>query len=177
MSPIGYCQNCRSRQPLGEFREGDQPAFWCQTCGRPVAPPPADGERLSPQPPTVLCIDDDRLLLRLFSDVLERFGFRTVVATDGATGIEVAKRERPTLILLDVVMPGLDGIEVCRRLRAEPELDETRIILLTALEDPELSAQGRAAGATLAIRKPFGPELIVETIQRVLDWRPGQDTL
>ncbi len=127
--------------------------------------------------PLILCIDDDRLLLRLFSDALERYGFRTAVAPDGPTGIEVAKGERPALILLDFMMPAMDGLEVCRRLRAEPALRETRIILLTAREDPELGPQAREAGATLTVRKPFGPDFVVETIERVIGWKPGPGKL
>ncbi len=177
MSPTGFCQYCRSVQPLGEAWEGNQPAFWCQRCGRPVASPHAGGETLSARPPLVLCIDDDRLLLQLFSDALERFGFRTAVANDGPTGIEVAKRERPAIILLDFVMPTMDGLEVCRRLRADPDLRDTRIILLTATEKPELVTQAREAGATLTLQKIFGPESIVETIERLLGWKPDPGTL
>ncbi len=177
MSPTGYCRNCRSVQPLGEIRDGDEPAFWCQMCGRPVAPPHAERETLSTRPPLILCIDDDRLLLRLFSDALERFGFRTAVAPDGPSGIEATKRERPAIILLDFMMPAMDGLEVCRRLRADPDLRETQIILLTAIEKPDLAAEAREAGATLTLRKPFGPESVVMTIERVLGWKPGPGTL
>ncbi len=173
MSPFGFCPNCRSVRSLGEFREGDQPAFWCETCGRPVAPSHADRESLSTRPPLILCIDDDRLLLHLFSDALERVGFRTAIAPDGPTGLEVARRERPALILLDYMMPRMDGLEVCRRLRADPALRDVRIILLTAIDKPELVAEARKAGATITLGKPFGPESVVETIERLLGWKPG----
>ena len=177
MSPTGYCSYCRSAQPLGEAWEGNQPAFWCQRCGRPVESPQAGGETLAARPPLVLCIDDDRLLLQLFSDALERFGFRTVVARDGPSGIEVAKRERPALILLDYLMPTMDGLDVCRHLRADPALRDTQIILLTATEKPELAAQAREAGATLTLEKTFGPEAIVETIEQLLGWKPDPGIL
>ncbi len=171
MSPTGYCPYCRAVLPLGETWEENQPAFWCQRCGRPVEATQAGGRSPAAQPPLVLCIDDDRLLLQLFSDALEQFGFRTAVARDGPSGIEIAKRERPALILLDYLMPTMDGLEVCRQLRADPKLRDTRIILLTASEKPELAALAREAGATLTLEKTFGPEAVVEAIERLLGWK------
>jgi two-component system alkaline phosphatase synthesis response regulator PhoP len=120
------------------------------------------------QPATILCIDDDRLLLSFVSDALERRGFRTLVAMDGPSGIEMAKAERPDLILLDVVMPTMNGLEVCRRLRAEAKLAATPVVLLTALNDPHLGFEGKEAGATTTMRKPFGVEHIIATIERIL---------
>jgi putative two-component system response regulator len=119
-------------------------------------------------------IDDDRLLLTLCCDALEEHGYRTMIATDGTSGIATATAAQPDLILLDVVMPGLDGLEVCRRLREVPHLQRTPIVLLTASLDVKLEAQGRAAGATHTLRKPFGVGLIVETIQRVLGSGEGR---
>jgi DNA-binding response OmpR family regulator len=120
------------------------------------------------RPATILCIDDDRLLLGMFSDALEEQGYRTLLATDGASGIEIANKSTPDLVVLDVMMPELDGIEVCRRLRAEPQFAETPIILLTAMADPSIETRGREAGATLTVRKPFGPELVVSIIHELL---------
>jgi CheY-like chemotaxis protein len=90
------------------------------------------------------------------------------VAADGPSGIETAKSERPDLIILDILMPNMSGLEVCRRLRNEPGLKETPIILLTALQGPDLGVKGRQAGATSTIRKPFGPEHILNAIERIL---------
>ncbi len=177
MSPTGYCPHCRSVQPLGGIREGEQSGLACLTCGHSVALAPLEQEAFSPPAPLILCIDDDRLLLSLFSDALERAGLRTTVAHDGPAGILAAQRTRPALILLDFFMPAMDGLEVCRRLRADPDLRSTPIILLTAIENPELSAQAREAGATLIMRKPFGPQIVVEQIKQLLGWQPGPETL
>ena len=117
---------------------------------------------------TILYVDDDRLLLTLCCDVLEDHGYRTVIATDGPSGIAAAKSVRPDLILLDVMMPGMDGYEVCRRLRADPALRDTPIILLTAMQDLRLDAKGRKAGATLSMRKDFGSTEIVIILEQVL---------
>jgi len=95
------------------------------------------------EPATILCIDDDRLPLSFFTDALERRRFRTLIATDGPSGIEAARVEHPDLILLDVIMPKMSGLEVCRRLRVEPGLKDTPIVLLTALHDPHLGFEGK----------------------------------
>ena len=110
----------------------------CPVCGTPLAPDPMSAIR----PTTILWIDDDRLLLSVCGDAFERFGFRVIVASDGPTGIELAKKERPDLILLDIVMFGMDGLEVCQRLRAESALAETPIVLLTVLDDAGIRDRG-----------------------------------
>src|SRR5574337_1002102 len=122
---------------------------------------------------TILYIDDDRPLLTLCCDVFEQHGYRTIIATDGPSGIESAKNGRPDLVLLDVVMPGMDGLEVCRRLRADPDLRDTPIILLTTLQDLSLDAKGMEAGATLIMRKDFGSTEIVSTIEHILGRKAG----
>jgi CheY-like chemotaxis protein len=129
---------------------------------------PAGPAAAPPHPATVLCIDDDRLVLGVCTSALEARGHRVVMATHGQAGLAAAAQERPDLILLDILMPGMDGLEVCRRLRADPEHRDTPIILLTASTDASLAEQGAAAGATLVMRKPFGTDAIVETTERLL---------
>ncbi len=171
MSPRAFCPYCKSVQPLGTYQEGDQPRAWCQTCGTPVEPT-LRARQPAPPSPTVLCIDDDRLVLGVLREVLQRQGYRVLLAPDGRTGIETAKQERPALILLDYMMPTLDGFEVCRRLRSDPALQAVRIILLTANERPDLDTEARQAGATLTIRKPFEADAIVATVDGVLGRKP-----
>jgi len=175
-SRTAYCPSCQSVQPLGEVEEGDQPRFWCQTCGNPVEADQVEGGTSSVRPPTVLCIDDDQLVLRITCDTLNRCGFHTLLATDGPTGIGLARGERPDLILLDILMPDMSGFEVCRRLRADPELAGTPIILLTSLNDPSVDLEGSQAGATLTMRKSLNPEGIVDTIERILGRKRGPGT-
>ncbi len=169
MRRTGLCPTCGSPQPAGEVREGGRPRFWCLTCGTPLGADRVDGGTAPGRPPMILCIDDDQLVLSTCQDALEDQGYRILTASDGLAGIEVAVRERPDLILLDVMMPGMDGFEVCELLRTNPALRNTPIILLTALNRPDLETKGAAAGATLSMVKPFGPELIVSTVSRVLD--------
>jgi len=166
MGRSGFCAYCRSAHPLREGRDGDRSQSVCPVCGSLLDVGP--GGEGTEEPATILCIDDDRLLLSFFSDALERRGFRTLVATDGPSGIEMAKAERPDLILLDVLMPEMSGLEVCRRLRAEPRLAATPVVLLTALNDPHLGFEGKEAGAITTMRKPFCVEHIISTIERIL---------
>jgi CheY-like chemotaxis protein len=118
--------------------------------------------------PTVLCIDDDRLVLGICTSVLEGRGYRVVMATHGRAGIAIAEKEHPALILLDVLMPGMDGFEVCRQLRGLPALQHTPIDIMTAMNEPNLEVKGIEAGATLSIRKPFDPEQIVNAVEQFL---------
>jgi DNA-binding response OmpR family regulator len=174
MAPTDFCPYCKSTQPDQIADEGP-PDGYCRVCGYPLRAEPTAAAPF--RPATVLWIDDDRLLLSFCCDALNQRGYRTLVAADGATGIETAKAERPDLIVLDVVMPGMDGIEVCRRLRADPATKETPIILLTAFHGPTVSLKGREAGATSTIRKPFGPEHIVDAIAKILGPKAPPRTL
>jgi DNA-binding response OmpR family regulator len=139
-------------------------------CGTPLAPE----STIYARPTTILWIDDDRLLLSVCGDAFEQYGYRMLVASDGPTGIEMAKQERPDLILLDIIMFGMDGFEVCQRLRAEAALRETPIILLTVLDDAGVRERGRELGATAVWSKPFGPEDLIANVTKLLGrpWIP-----
>jgi DNA-binding response OmpR family regulator len=144
----------------------------CRVCGYPVeekvAEKAADAWEDSSVRPKVLCIDDDQLLLSLVHDLLKDNNFEPLTATDGVSGIEIAKREQPALILLDVMLPGMDGFQVCRQMRADPTLKDTPIIIVTAMTDPKLSAKGFQAGATLATTKPYETSKLINTIKTAL---------
>jgi len=95
----------------------------------------------------ILLVDDSAETLALYSRLFEREGYDTVIASDGPEGIVVARHERPDLILLDVEMPHLSGLTVCKLLRADSLFQDTPIVLLTASDDQELIARGLAIGA------------------------------
>jgi two-component system phosphate regulon response regulator PhoB/two-component system alkaline phosphatase synthesis response regulator PhoP len=124
--------------------------------------------------PIILYIDDDRFLLTLGADLLDLHGFRTVIAPDGPFGIETAKTVRPDVILLDLVMPGMDGFEVCRRLRAIPDLRDTPVILFTARQELKVDVAALEAGATVTLRKGYDSTELISTIQRLLGPGLGQ---
>ncbi len=159
------CPSCRLAQPA----QAAEAEGLCRRCGHPLPPratPPA-----ATRPVTILWIDDDRLLLTFGRDILERHGYRVRTAIDGPSGIAAAGEDRPDLIILDVVMPDMTGYEVCRRLRAQPGLQRTPILLLTSLQDPQVDVLGRGIGETFTMSKPPDPELIVNIVGQVL----GQD--
>jgi CheY-like chemotaxis protein len=145
----------------------------CPVCRTPLAPESTRALR----PTSILWIDDDRLLLSVCGDAFERFGFQVLVASDGPTGLELAKKERPDLILLDILMFGMDGFEVCERLRAEPALAEIPIVLLTVLDDAGIRDRGRALGATTVWSKPFGPEDLIAKVTKLLGQTPRRTAL
>ena len=122
--------------------------------------------------PTVLCIDDDPLVLHFYRSFLGPRGYRTLTAADGLQGIAIATQDRPDVILLDVMLRGLSGYDICRKLRADPVLHAIPIILLTAWDNPSVAETGRAAGATRTLRKPADPETILTTLAEVLASSP-----
>jgi DNA-binding response OmpR family regulator len=106
----------------------------------------------------VLAADDDPDILDLISYRLERAGCQVFRATDGEEAIELARRERPDLAVLDVMMPKLDGYEVTRRLKADPDTAAVKVILLTAsAQEPDV-VRGFEAGADDYMTKPFSPQ-------------------
>ncbi len=169
MSQSVICPNCQSSQSVEEPAGETQRVIWCKKCRFPFKLGP--GAASVPQPVKILWIDDDRLLLTFGKDALERIGYRVHTATDGPSGIDTAKKEAPDLIILDVLIPNMDGYEICRRLRADPELKDTPILLLTALEERMLEIWGREVGATFTMSKPSSPDHIVSIIEWLLGWK------
>jgi DNA-binding response OmpR family regulator len=123
--------------------------------------------------PTVLVADDEVPIVELVRFTLEDARVRVVEAFDGAAAVEVARQTRPDLALLDVQMPGLDGLEVCRRLRQAPECAHTRIIMLTAAAQAEDRARGLAAGADDYLTKPFSPLKLLALVRSLVPEVPA----
>jgi two-component system response regulator MtrA len=109
----------------------------------------------------ILVVDDDKALAEMIGIVLEGEGFTPFFSGDGAQAMEVFREGRPDLVLLDVMLPGLDGIQVCARIRAESGVP---IIMLTARTDTTDVVRGLEAGADDYVMKPFNP---VELIARI----------
>ena len=106
----------------------------------------------------VLIVDDDQFIRKLIATTLEDVSeFELHEAADGLEALEVAQRERPSLVFLDVDMPRLNGIEACRRLREEDAAGELTIVMLTAAHDDSVESEAEQAGADLFLTKPFSP--------------------
>jgi len=113
----------------------------------------------------ILVIEDEPQIARLARDYLVKNGYRVLTAADGANGLALARRESPDLVLLDLLLPGMDGREVCRRLRAESAVP---ILMLTALAEDTDQIVGLELGADDYITKPFSPAVLVARVRAAL---------
>jgi len=119
-------------------------------------------------PPLILVADDDPDLLALLRVNLEVEGYAVTCALDGLEALEMAGRIRPALVVLDVMMPGLDGLEVTHRLRAEPATEKLPIVLLTARgSDPQIW-EGWQSGANYYVTKPFDVDQLLGYVANLL---------
>ncbi len=116
----------------------------------------------------VLVVDDDPFIRKLIATTLEDVaGFELHEAADGLQAIEVARREQPTLVFLDVDMPRLNGIDACRRLREDTSISETTIVMLTAAHGDNVERRAEEAGADLFLTKPFSPLDLLRLVDRL----------
>ena len=100
-------------------------------------------------PPKILIVDDTPHNVKMLVDLLSAKGYATVTAASGQEGLEQVEAERPDLVLLDVMMPGMDGYEVCRRIRANPEYGILPVVMVTALDPARERIKGLALGDVL----------------------------
>jgi DNA-binding response OmpR family regulator len=124
---------------------------------------------------TILITDDEPHVVELVRVTLEDERVRVIEASDGATALALADRLEPELIFLDVNLPDLSGIEVCRRLRLQPRLAGSSIVMLTAAAQQEDISRGLAAGATQYLTKPFSPVRLLSLVEELLPgaaWLP-----
>ena len=119
-------------------------------------------------PIIILVVDDDSSTLRLLGYMLERGGFQVKMAGDGEDGLAIAFQESPDLVILDVMMPGLNGYQVCERLRADPRTAHVPIIILTARSQRIDQQTALEAGADLYMSKPVTPDELVEKVNELL---------
>jgi CheY-like chemotaxis protein len=120
---------------------------------------------------TVLVVDDDRVSRRLIRDILESAEFVVQEAADGPEGVAQAERLQPDLILLDILMPGLDGYETCARLQTRPETRAIPVVFVTSSQDPTVNHRAYALGAVGCVPKPFRREALVAMVQTALGGR------
>lgn len=117
---------------------------------------------------TILVIDDEKDLLELVRYNLEKEGYDVILARDGTSGLEIALRHKPDLVVLDLMMPGMDGLEVCRRLRGDDRGRHVPLLMLTAKATEADRVVGLELGADDYVTKPFSPRELVARVKAIL---------
>src|SRR2546421_168695 len=119
-------------------------------------------------PIKVLVVEDNATISQLLCDIFKREGWVVATAMDGPAGVEAARREQPDAIVLDVMIPRMDGFEVCRTLHNDAETSQIKIIMLTALNRKVDVEAAKAAGAADYVIKPFDTKRLVKKIQQLV---------
>jgi DNA-binding response OmpR family regulator len=122
-------------------------------------------------PKKILIVDDEPFIRTLLEQTLEDFedaGVDLLTASNGMEAWELAQKEQPNLVILDLMMPRMSGYEVCERIKSEPTLDNTYVIMLTAKGQQIDRLRGEQAGADEYVTKPFDPDYLVERTEDVL---------
>jgi len=127
--------------------------------------------RASALVPKVLVIDDSATVCLFMASALEKAGYQVIIATDGREGLTKALQERPDCLVLDVVLPGVSGFDVCRQLRARDPLRRLPIIMVSVKDTPLDQNWGLGQGADRYLPKPFSEETLVQLVEEVLSER------
>ena len=131
---------------------------------------------MNPSEIKILLVDDEPDILELVGFHLRKEGYTVFTASGGKEGVEIARREQPALIILDVMMPDMDGMETCEKIRQIPQLKDTLVTFLTALAEDYSMMAGFDAGADDYITKPVKPKVLVSKIKALLRRAGGQDS-
>jgi len=125
----------------------------------------------------ILVVDDNEQLSNMLKDVLDSWGYEALTAAEGRSCLETARREQPDIILLDIMLPGLSGYEVCSELKRDTRTQSIAVIMMTALEDIESRIHGYKVGADNFLVKPINYNEVKAIIQKLLTDKLYQDTL
>ncbi|HEX3727488.1 MAG TPA: response regulator [Pirellulales bacterium] len=130
----------------------------CAAPTRPAAPPH-----------TILIVDDDEVLADVLSMRLGRQGFDTTTADNGQRALELARSQRPSVILLDLRLPDIDGFELCQMLVDDEVTCDIPVIIVSGLEQPDVIRRSRAAGCLYYVRKPYDPNALLILIRQAIE--------
>ena len=119
--------------------------------------------------PTILVIDDDEVLSDLLSERLKRQGFRAVTTDSGKHGLEMVGTEHPSLVILDLRLPDMDGFSICEKLADSSATCDIPVIILSGMEQPDIIRRARLAGCFYFVRKPYDPNALLVLIKQALD--------
>lgn len=126
--------------------------------------------------PKVVIIDDDTAIAQMYLDKFRHDGFDAFVASDGQTGIALALRERPAVILLDIMMPNMNGIELLTRLHNYPEIKDSKIIIITNVDRADTMQEVLSLGAIdWVVKSNTTPEGLSDRVQKLLDMLPPDE--
>ena len=128
------------------------------------------------KPGKILLADDEPDILEIVSYNLKAEGYEVTCAKNGNEAIELAKKEQPSMIILDIMMPGKNGIEVCKILRLQPQFKDTVIIFLSALGDENTEIKGLETGADDYITKPISPKVLISKVNALFRRVAKEDT-
>ena len=117
---------------------------------------------------TILVVDDEQDVLRLVTSNLKRAGYETIIAEDGGQALNKARNEKPDLMILDLMLPSISGLEVCRSLKGDPAMADMPVIMLTARDEEIDRVVGFELGADDYVTKPFSPRELVLRVQSLL---------
>lgn len=117
----------------------------------------------------VLIVDDSPTVLMLHGIIVKDAGYEVITAKNGQEGVDVALREKPDAILLDLIMPVMDGLSALRILRSRPETEKTPIVVVTTRSEEKYAASARALGCNGFLLKPFNREALATTLHRVVE--------
>ncbi|HAD81916.1 MAG: hypothetical protein A2509_02800 [Candidatus Edwardsbacteria bacterium RIFOXYD12_FULL_50_11] len=116
----------------------------------------------------IMVVDDEPYIARVIKFKLEQEGYTVISANDGQSGLQKIKEEKPDMVLLDVMMPGLSGYEVCQKIREDAELAGIPVVILTAKGQERDREQGLSMGASDYITKPFSPNRLLELVKSMI---------
>ncbi len=117
---------------------------------------------------TILLVDDEPGILAALEFLAQKAGYRTLTAVNGEQGLALAEAHHPDVIVLDVMMPGLDGFQTAKRIRANPDLEDCRIVFLTAKSTTHDRFEGYDSGAEVYITKPFDNDDFLRTLEELI---------
>ena|SRR3989338_8191862 len=119
-------------------------------------------------PRKILIVDDEPEIVFLIKRRLIKGGYDVIFAHDGVTALALAKKEKPDLMILDIMIPSPTGLEICRTLKNDPQYQSIKVVLLTARDRQEDKEAGHQAGADMYVTKPFEPEELIKSVKVLL---------
>lgn len=125
--------------------------------------------------PRILAVDDEPNIVRLIQVNLERQGYQVETATNGRQALDKIRANRPDLLVSDVMMPEMDGLELVKNIRIDPTLESLPIIMLTAKTQDADVMKGYQYGADMYLTKPFNPQELLQFVKRLLSYNSGGD--